>query len=1614
MVENASRQRRRAALWGRAVNEVTAIEARTNLLTRAELYAANEPSFARFLRAATEATDPEDLATHSADVLEALWRESYDRLGSRGYSSHEVHLLPPLDLRHPEVVEVFSADMPFIVDSVLAAIRATGGTIRFMSHPTLIFDPTTFRVLELPAVGARRESFLHIHIDPLPDDAARETMRREIDEVMTEVSRVTSGWRPMMETVQRVIQNWHDRPPAAPPAALAEAMHFLVWLADHNFTFLGMREYRLVPGSGEGGDADPQGPGLLPLPESGLGILADPGRRFLRAGADYVEMTGQHLAFLGEPEPLMVTKANLRSRVHRRGHMDYVGVKLYDDTGTVSGELRILGLFTSASLATPHNEVPIIRRKVAEVIQRSGTPPDGHAGKALMNALDNYPRDELFQIDVDLLYEFATAIATLPDRPRVRVLSRIDRFDNFVSVLLFMPRDRYDSMVRARIGEHLARVYDGRVSAYYPSFPEGELVRVHFIIGRNGGPTPRPRRGELEDEVEELTLSFGARLQRAALEPERIAHYVDAFSEAYQAHGTPEDALADIGVLEGLADAGALALRLVAADGEAAGLRLKVYHREAPIALSDRVPMLENFGFRVIDERTYTVEPTRGAMSYIHDMEIETPAGVSIEGGGDLALKIENAVLAVWKGEAESDGLNQLTLTVALSWYDVEILRALTRYLKQVGIAFSRSYLIAVLARHGDVAEALITLFNALHDPDYAGHRERATTAAQERLAAALAATESLDEDRIIRRYINLVEAVVRTNAYQRDAAGNRRPALALKFDCANVEGLPEPRPFREVFVYSPRVEGLHLRFGPIARGGIRWSDRPEDFRTEVLGLVKAQQVKNAIIVPVGAKGAFVPKRLPPGGDRDAVLREATDCYTDFISTLLDITDTLSGEYFVEPPPEVRRRDGDDPYLVVAADKGTASFSDLANAISVDRGYWLGDAFASGGATGYDHKKMGITARGAWESVKRHFRELDRDIQTEPVTVVGVGDMSGDVFGNGMLLSPQIRLLAAFDHRDIFIDPDPDPVRGLTERARLFMQARSSWQDYDRSLISKGGGVYSRSAKSVPLFSEARRLLGLGSDEVTPDEVISAILGADVDLLWFGGIGTYVRASGETDAEAGDKTNDAVRVTAPQLRAKVVGEGANLALTQRARIEYALAGGRINTDAIDNSAGVNSSDLEVNIKIALDSEVREGRLSQTVRNDILAGMTDEVAQLCLRNNYLQSLALSVAEVGAAAELPDQAALIDTLEESGLLHRDVEFLPTAAQLAERARDGRGLARPELAVLLAYAKNAVFADLRASPVVEDAYLGRELYRYFPDQLAENFRDSIATHRLRREVIATVLANAMINRGGPAFVHAIVAATNADAGQVAAAYAAARDAYDLPSLNAAIDALDNHVPGLTQVRLYADIAALLRRQTLWFLRNTSFEHGLIAIVERYRGGIETVRSVLPQFAPPDLLRAMDERTEAFAAAGAPRDVAHMIAELSPLSLATDIVLVAQRAVATVPEAVEAYCGVMARFGLGGVVEAGNAIVLADRFDRMAHDRALANLMRAQRDLTAQVLASGSAQIGARLVNWHEGRATEIDRAATAVAELTTGELTVSRLSVAAGLLADLARDA
>jgi glutamate dehydrogenase len=979
---------------------------------------------------------------------------------------------------------------------------------------------------------------------------------------------------------------------------------------------------------------------------------------------------------------------------------------------------------------------------------------------------------------------------------------------------------------------------------------------------------------------------------------------------------------------------------------------------------------------------------------------------------------LETAFLMVIRGAAENDGYNALVPAAGLAWREVALIRAMSRFLRLIRVAYSQDYMWATLVKHAAISADIIDLFAIRFDPRLPDSREERSRRENEHAAAieaALQKVENLDEDRILRHFVNAVRSAIRTNFYQIDTQGQPKQLIALKFASRRVEGLPLPRPLYEAFIYAPRVEAEHLRFGKVARGGIRWSDRPQDFRTEILGLVKAQQVKNAVIVPVGAKGGFVPKLLPgmitAGANRDAVQAEGVATYRLFISTLLDITDNIVGDA-VKPPDNVVRHDDDDPYLVVAADKGTATFSDIANEIAQAHRFWLDDAFASGGSAGYDHKKMGITARGAWESVKRHFREMNVDISATPFTVVGVGDMSGDVFGNGALREKTIKLIAAFDHRDIFIDPTPDPQKSFAERQRLFDLPRSSWQDYDRSLISQGGGIYSRNLKEIALSPQARAALGFDRDKATPQEVMNAILRAPVDLLFFGGIGTFVRASSESDDAVGDRGNDAIRITGAQVRTKVIGEGANLGMTQRGRVEAAQHGVRLYTDAVDNSAGVNTSDIEVNLKIALATPERDGRLTRTARDALLAAMTEEVAALVLRNNYLQTLAISLAQRRGLEDVGFEQRLMQTLETAGELDRAVEFLPDDLELSERRRRTQGLTPPELAVLLAYAKLALNHDLLASDVPDDPYLGRELGRYFPKQVAEKFPDAIESHRLRREIIVTQLANSMINRGGPSLIVRIADQTGAGVARIAAAFAVARDSYGMTALNGDIDALDNKVPGALQLELYAMVQDLLLDRLVWFVRHVEFAQGLANIVGYYRDGIAQVSALLDAALSGEAAAQRERRREQLANQGVPDALAGTIASLPPLTAAPDIVLVAQRTGLDIAAVASTYFATGAFFRLDQIVNAARGLVVSDYFDRLALDRALDSIGDAQRRLAAAMAAEGA--VGAQAVEiWAGAHKAEVERVRLAVNEIIHSGLTLSKLSVAASLLGDLVKN-
>ena len=1592
------------------------------------LAAKNSELEAEFLERFFAMGDKEDLSRYSVAEIASIAHSSFERFAAPYDGKHRVELSDPVFsdnrdalINHITVIELHNVNKPFLVDSIMGELQNAGLEIHLVLHPVLNLERNEKgeaiafydRLSVQTNPKLRRESLIHVHVSRISSKESRAELLSNIDKLLDDVDSVVEDWKPMLLRLEETIAIYKITPPPLPLEEIEETAEFLRWLVNNNFTLLGMREYAF-DGTTEEGE-------LKRTLRPGLGLLRDPDVRVLRRGDQMVTMTPEIKEFLMRPEPLIITKANVKTNVHRRTYLDYIGIKLYGDQGELTGELRIVGLFTSTAYNRSATNIPFLRRKVKNTIEAAAVDPSGHSGKALLHVLEGYPRDELFQVDQETLLSNSQEILRLHQRPRVRILSRVDKFDRFVSILVYVPRDRYNTSIRIRIGEYLHSVYDGRLSAVYPDFPDGPLARVHFIIGRSEGKTPTPSRNELENAVNAIVRTWADGLMQAVRETHPlkkastlINRYCEAFSDAYRDTFEPEVAVRDIAIMDGMTGSVDTALRFYRKDDheEKHRITLKIFHQDTPVPLSERVPILENMGFRVIDERSYNITPLDGNGTYwMHDMDLERASGEAID-IKDLADKLKDCFLAVWNGNAENDGYNRLTMAASLPWRDITILRTISRYLRQIRIPYDQDYMWDTLNNYPDLAAILVDLFHARFDPDHKKRQEECTRL-ENGILTALEQVANLDDDRILRKFLTVIKASLRTNFYQRMSDGSFKPTLSIKLNPRAIDDMPEPKPFREIFVYSPRVEGLHLRFGRVARGGLRWSDRPQDFRTEVLGLVKAQQVKNAVIVPVGSKGGFVPKHLPTEGGREAFMAEGIECYKLFVSSLLDVTDNLEGHETL-PPENVIRHDGDDPYLVVAADKGTATFSDIANSISESHEFWLGDAFASGGSAGYDHKKMGITARGGWEAVKRHFREMNRDIQSEPFTVVGVGDMSGDVFGNGMLLSKETRLIAAFDHRDIFIDPDPDPKASWEERKRVFDLGRSSWRDYDAKLISKGGGIFSRKEKSIKLSKEAQTVLGMKKATVTPQELMKAILMAPVDLLWFGGIGTYIRASSESDADADDRANDAIRVTPKDLHVKVIGEGANLGVTQRARIEFNRLGGRCNSDAIDNSAGVNSSDMEVNIKIALGTAVREQRLDIEARNKLLASMTDNVASLVLRNNYLQTLSISLSERRAMEDFGYQIRLMERLEDAGELDRDVEFLPDKEAIAEMRKKDQAFSRAEIGVLLAYAKNTLYDDLLESSLPDDPYLEQELVRYFPDKMQEPYASEIATHRLRREIISTAVTNSMINRGGATLIPRIADKTGATSADIARAYVAVRDSFDMRSLHEAIDALDNQVKGEIQLELYTEVQQMALSEILWFMRNVPSSSSIADTVSLYRNGIKELSTKLDKFLPPYLSQRLKEETDNYVGHGVPEELASRIAHLSLIARIPDIVQVADQSGKSHEQAAETYFAVAGHFKIGRIDALAGSLEVSDYYEGLALDRVRDSLAAAHNQMTVSVLALASSKSNG-LDKWLEQEGETVNRTLKSVDTITSSDaLSVSKLAVAAGLLSDLARGA
>ena len=1556
-----------------------------------------------FVRGYYRQVDPGDLAERAAADLYGAALSHWNFARRREPGAPKVRVFNPSVGEHGwqsshTVIEIVNDDMPFLVDSVTMEVNRHGLTLHLTVHPILRVNrggaagagpgETLMGVLPDDSGAGLRESFIHVEVDRVSEPARLEALAGDLARVLGDVRAAVDDWKKMVAKVREILAELERRPPPVGQAELAETRAFLEWLADQRFTFLGYRAHDLVLKDGD--DA------LAVVPDSGLGILRiKPGESL---STSFSQLPPRARAYAREKDLLIVTKANSRSTVHRPGYLDYVGLKRYDERGEVSGEHRFLGLYTHMAYHSRPAEIPLLRRKVAGVLARAGYPAGGHAAKRLENILDTYPRDELFQIGADALFEVATGILHLGERQRFRLFVRTDPFERFVSCLIYAPRETYTTELRRKWQAMLIEAFRGASSEFDAFLSQSMLARIHIVVRTTPGAIPPVDAGELERRLAQAARRWEDDVRAAALErlgeargTELARRFAGAFPAAYREDVPARNAVPDMELAERVAATGALALNLYRPLEAAPGtLRFKLFRAGGPVPLSDSLPMLERMGLRVLEERPYRVLVEGGPPVWLHDFGLATASDAEVDVDAVGAL-FEDAFGRVLAGEVESDDFNRLVLAARLAADEIVVLRAYAKYLRQTGFPLSQAFVEQTLAAHPAIARMLVALFRSRFEPLAGADAEAADAGAAAQARAverALDAVENLNEDRVLRQYLALIRATTRTNFWRRDAHGGRRPFLSFKFDPAQVPGLPEPKPMFEIFVYSPRFEGVHLRGGRVARGGLRWSDRPEDYRTEVLGLVKAQMVKNAVIVPVGSKGGFVLRKAPPASEREALMREGVACYQDYLRGLLDLTDNLVAGR-VEPPRDVRRHDADDPYLVVAADKGTATFSDYANGVAAEYGFWLGDAFASGGSAGYDHKAMGITARGAWESVRRHFRELGVDTQTTDFTAVGIGDMSGDVFGNGMLRSKHIRLVAAFDHRHVFVDPDPDPGAGYAERKRLFELARSSWADYNPMLISRGGGVWPRSAKSIALSPEARAALGVSAESLAPVELIAAILKAPVDLLYNGGIGTYVKAADETHAQAGDRANDALRVNGADLRCKVVAEGGNLGFTQRGRIEYALKGGRICTDAIDNSAGVDTSDHEVNIKILLGLVVADGELTGKQRNTLLAQMTDQVAALVLRDNYFQTQSLSVSGRLQTQLLDAQHRFIQFLEKAGRLNRALEFLPSDEAFAERRAAHSGLAAPERAVLLAYSKMWLFDEFLASDLPEDEWIAGALGRYFPQTLREVYAGVMPRHPLRREIIATHVVNSMVNRVGSTFVHRFIETTGAKPAEIVRAYLLTREVFGLVPLWQSVEALDNQVPDSTQAEMLIEAGRLIVRATSWFLRSSRLAAPMEPTMEHFRPGVEAIYGRLGELVDAPTAAHIGELAAGWERAGVPAAVARRVAALDTLFAALDIAEVSAASGRPADAVAGAYFGVTSKLGLAWLRDRIGALPGDGHWQALAKSAMRDDLAGLQRALAANALAAATDG-GDPVAAWEARHRGAMERAARILGEL------------------------
>lgn len=1512
------------------------------------------------------------------------------------------------------VVSIVTDNRPFLVDSLRVAFNRRDLTAHYIVHLSMniMKDKNGAVSAVLPHNEMKKGSLniapIYFEINRVTDAKILSEIKTELACVIDDVSVAVSDWKGVLDKANEAFNELEAGLKMHASEELNEVKDFLGWIIHDNFTFLGYQDYELVKTK--------SGLKYRLIPESGLGLLRE-GRHNL--SSEGKTLIAEQATEYAHQDYLIITKSNVRSTVHRPAYMDYIAIKRLDEKGNMIGERRFLGLYTSTAYNANPRNIPILRQKVNAVIARSNLPASGHSGKELINILVTFPRDELFQATVDDLYRVSMGALQLQERKKVRLFLRKDVFGRFYTCLVFAPRDRYDTNLRQKFQTILMEALQGLEIEFSTVLSESILARTLYTVHLDLNGNIDADESEIEQRLIEATRTWEDGLCDALIDTfgeeqgNRLnARYSMAFPGFYKESYDPRTAVYDVKRMEHLKNDHDIGMSFYRPIELPQGqFRFKLFSKGHAIPLSDVLPMLENMGLRVLGEHPFHINVMREESIWIQDFTMSHESGNAFE-PEEVKDIFQDAFANLWFGRAEVDGFNRLVLGAGLTWRETAVLRAYAKYLRQAGFTFSQAYIEETLARNPHIARMLIDYFKATFIPDPRERKGIDPVKIQESFYKALDSVANLDEDRILRRFLDIIRATLRTNFFQTDKNGYLKHYFSFKFNPERIPDLPLPRPMFEIFVYSPRVEGVHLRFGKVARGGLRWSDRREDFRTEVLGLVKAQQVKNSVIVPVGAKGGFVAKQLPANASRDETMSEVVDCYSTFIRGLLDISDNLK-QGKVVPPKNVIRLDQADPYLVVAADKGTATFSDIANGISGEYGFWLGDAFASGGSIGYDHKKMGITARGAWESVKRHFREMGLNTQEEPFTVVGIGDMAGDVFGNGLLLSKHIRLVGAFNHIHIFIDPDPDCEKSFKERKRLFELPRSSWEDYKAKLISKGGGVFKRSAKSILLTPEIKALFNIEEDTLEPSQLIQAMLKAKVDLLWNGGIGTYVKALSETNDQVGDRANDTLRINGSSLNCRVIGEGGNLGFTQLGRVEAARKGIRLYTDFIDNAAGVDCSDHEVNIKILLNTLVQNGDMTNKQRNELLASMTDEVAELVLHNNYRQTQAVSIASKRSLVRLEDHIRLIHELERLGKLNRSLEGLPTDEELKERKMESHGLTAPELSVLIAYTKNILQQELLESDLPDDPHYETALQSAFPVVLREKYGDVMRQHSLKREIIATQIANNMINKMGASFVLRLKDETGASSAAILKSYSISRSVLGMSELWKEIEQLDNQVNAELQLSMMLELMRLVRRSTRWFLRNYRKELDITKLIKYFAPRVDELSKTLSSTLSGRSKKQVETAAKKYTSSGVPEKLAFRISGLRTLFPAMDIIQAAKEADKSVKVMAEIYFSLGDKLNLQWFREQISQHTPANHWESLAiaafrddfdyHQSALAI------EVSRSVIEGDTTS--ERIANWVEEHQTFVSQWHHLVSESsTTGAQELAMFAVAIRELSDL----